>query len=263
MEKTAGPPSPLPPTGVTVNNILAAVASLSAMVSRLMGPTITEQIILDAERHIKLFLSAFNTFDKEMRTERSIPTWITSHNFICLTNLPSVMREFGPLQNLWEGGGQGEKALHLIKPSWNGYRKNWQLHIMNGMLQNMAIGRIKAMRSSEEQLNYHDNDSDDEAEQDLDEASKQISGNCYLYSNLTELHNAFNNQCPISILLLQNDTFISLLRTGMQCELTPTRRAGTLLGLGYHLWHISDGDNEGMVNTNDIMGYSLLLPKLT
>jgi hypothetical protein len=52
------------------------------------------------------------------------------------------------LQNFWEGGGQGEKVLQLIKPRWNGYRKKWPLHMMNHMLQSISLKRLHAMRNS-------------------------------------------------------------------------------------------------------------------
>ncbi len=35
-----------------------------------------------------------------------------------------MLQKFGPIRNLWEGGGQGEKVIGLLKPLWNGYRIN-------------------------------------------------------------------------------------------------------------------------------------------
>ena len=45
------------------------VSALNAMVCRLMSPTLTEELIQDGGRHIKIFLSCFERFDKEMRKE--------------------------------------------------------------------------------------------------------------------------------------------------------------------------------------------------
>jgi hypothetical protein len=69
------------------------------------------------------------------------PTWITSYNFICLTNIPQIMLQFGPVWNLWEGGDQGEKIIRVMKPLWFMYRKNWEVNLMTNVLNMMAIDR--------------------------------------------------------------------------------------------------------------------------
>ena len=63
-------------------------------------------------RKIIVFLSCYDKFDVNMRgTDRSAdcPGWVTSYNFSCLINLPGTVAEFGPLCNLWEGGGSRRK----------------------------------------------------------------------------------------------------------------------------------------------------------
>jgi len=60
----------------------------------------------------KIFLTYFECFDKTMREENATPTWITSYNFVCLLNLPTMLATFGPLRNYWEGGGMGEKSFN-------------------------------------------------------------------------------------------------------------------------------------------------------
>jgi hypothetical protein len=234
---------------------------LLAMVSRVMSPTVTKEIISDIERHIKLFLSAFDTFDKQLRKSRSTPTWITSHNFICLMNLPMVLREFGPLCNLWEGGGQGEKVLRLLKPNWNGYRLNWQLHIMNKMLQNMAITRIKSKLHPKEEalLEGYDSDGENESFSDL---QKKMCGSCYIYSNISEVVLAFYNHRPISALRLLTGNFVCMLQNGKQCTLTPNKFIKTLIGLSYFDWNISDNESILIQHHKDIQNYCLLLPKI-
>jgi hypothetical protein len=59
-----------------------------------------------------------------------------------LLNLPDVLRKYGSLRNLWEGGGQGEQVLSIVKPTWGGYRKNWMVTMLDRMLRQMAIKRI-------------------------------------------------------------------------------------------------------------------------
>ena len=83
-----------------------------------------------------------------MRSEKNKPMWLTFYNFICLTNLPALLWEFGPLHNLWEGGGMGKKFLWLVKPKWHGYQKNWNINLMDNILQKMAMQRIEQMQAS-------------------------------------------------------------------------------------------------------------------
>jgi hypothetical protein len=70
------------------------------------------------------------------------PTWITSYNFICLTNIPKIMQQFGPVRNLWEGGDQGEKNIRVVKPLWIEYHNYWGVNLMTNALDIMAIDRV-------------------------------------------------------------------------------------------------------------------------
>jgi hypothetical protein len=79
------------------------------MITRLMKTDISSEEIQQAQRHMKHFLNCFETFYNGIRDTKDKPTRISSSNFICLINLPRVLEEYGPLRNLWEGGGQGEK----------------------------------------------------------------------------------------------------------------------------------------------------------
>jgi len=88
-----------------------------------MDSSMSLEAIRNTERHIKIFLNYFEHFDKGMRKKDEVPTWISSYNFICLTNIPETMHKFGPIRNYWEGGGMGEKIIQLIKPLWNAIRK--------------------------------------------------------------------------------------------------------------------------------------------
>ena len=115
-----GTPPVLTPRGGPVTNVQLMICSLKAMVCWLMSSSVTQLHIKDIERHIHIFLNCFEVFDKELKATEERPTWITSYNFLCLLNLPDMLRKFGPLQNVWEGGGQGEKVLNIAKPYLNG-----------------------------------------------------------------------------------------------------------------------------------------------
>jgi hypothetical protein len=99
---------------------------LKAMVSWIMASSVTHDSIADIDMHIKIFLQCFHQNDiamKKTNTEAK-PKWITSYNFISLTNIPLILQQYGPVWNLWEGGGPRENIIQLIKPTWFGFWKN-------------------------------------------------------------------------------------------------------------------------------------------
>ena len=135
---------PMGPLGGPITDMLFAVRMLWIMTTHLLARTVNADHINNTERTIKLFLSAYARFDKNLRVQsaKSKPGWLTSSNFVCLLNLPRVMHEFGPLPNLWEGGGQGERVLSIIKPTMTGYKRNWQINVVEKILNKMALNRI-------------------------------------------------------------------------------------------------------------------------
>ena len=93
--------------------------------------------------------------DSKLRAEESVPMWITSYNFISLMNLPEAMTHFGPLKNLWEGGGQGEKMIQQVKPIMRGLRKSWQRQVMTKLMCNMALNRLMSCQMQVKDVNLH------------------------------------------------------------------------------------------------------------
>ncbi len=76
-----------------------------------MTQNVTKESINDVDMHIKIFLQCFHRFDITMQQKdvKTKPKWLTSYNFISLTNIPNILEQFGPVRNLWEGGGLGGK----------------------------------------------------------------------------------------------------------------------------------------------------------
>jgi hypothetical protein len=125
--------------GGSVTDVMSVIHSLSFMVCMVMSPTASDEVISDVEHSIKIFLTSFEKFDAGLQNKKEKPMWVTSYNFPCLLNLPETMRVFGPLPNLWEGGGQGEKVLQLVKPLWNGFRSRWHVNLLDRVLNDMAL----------------------------------------------------------------------------------------------------------------------------
>jgi len=166
---------------------------LQAMVCRIMS---LQPDLYDCELHIKYFLSYFETFDRAMRRSNESPSWITSYNYICLTNIPQILKNFGPVRNLWEGGGQGEKIVGLLRPLWNGYRLNWHKNIMDNILKQMSISHIKCNNNENE-----DGDSNKDAETSISTYSY------YRYGTIATIQSKYTSGKPLSVVLLSSNTF--------------------------------------------------------
>jgi hypothetical protein len=176
-----------------------------------------------------------------MRRESDTPTWITSYNFICLLNVPNMLATFGPLRNFWEGGGMGEKFIQQIKPLWNGFRKNWQLNLLDNVLQKMAINRIE--KHSQQNVNK----------------GKQF----HKYKDKEDVTDNFNNRKPMSMIQLDNGKFFfSVMKNNTFVPVMCTTYFRTICGWHYHYWHIADNDDHE-VNIFTIQRCCLLLPLMS
>jgi hypothetical protein len=76
------------------------------------------------------------------KKKKEKPKWFMSYSFICLTNLPDLIRRYGPLRLYWEGGGLGEKVLQQLKLLWLGFRKNWQESTLKDIYQQGELTMI-------------------------------------------------------------------------------------------------------------------------
>jgi len=284
MEQEDGPPSPLGQSGGSVDCVIQVLESLHAMVCRVMCRTCSDRHVADVDRHIKLFLSRFDEFDRNMKSDQDkTPQWLSSYNFICLTNLPAVLATFGPIRNLWEGGGQGEKMLQTIKPRWFGYRKNWQQNIIDNILKKQALRRICKKHSIDvenEPFLDDESDSDDDEGQENEERNdnEQIAQNTsdtqrnyVVYKAARVAVNQLSNRRPVSILQLSNGHFGMAVGSGgyLRLRFTGDDVEQTEGMCRYFVWRVSEeavrDNHEYMLydlDDADIVNYCMLLPKL-
>ena len=236
-----GPPPVLPLQGGPVVGVQEMLFSLHHLICHVMHRSSELSHIFRVERAIKNFLTYFEHFDKAMRRESDTPTWITSYNFICLLNVPNMLATFGPLRNFWEGGGMGEKFIQQIKPLWNGFRKNWQLNLLDNVLQKMAINRIE--KHSQQNVNK----------------GKQF----HKYKDKEDVTDNFNNRKPMSMIQLDNGKFFfSVMKNNTFVPVMCTTYFRTICGWHYHYWHIADNDDHE-VNIFTIQRCCLLLPLMS
>ena len=279
-------PSPTE-VGGNVDNVVNVIRAMHAMISRLMRRTVNDEKIRDCERHIHLFLSYFSKFDSDLRGEQK-RTWVRSYNFMSLLNLPDILKKYGPLRNLWEGGGQGERVLSVVKPSWCGYRKNWMPNMLDRMLRQMAVERIKSkQRSGNLKIddtssgivdNEHDFPDDDENDttDNIDdvllggtEESAARGRNYVSYHSIENVRRDHERRLPLSVLRLKTGEFVCVIKKTTIVQILPATQ-GDITGedehdfdSNYFCWTLSDGSLRILSNINaEISNFCILLPKL-
>jgi hypothetical protein len=226
----------------------AVIVSLNAMVARTMVLEVTDEVVLDLDRHIKIFLSCVDRFDEGMRASsltRKKPLWIQSSNFIALLNLPKAMQRFGPPRELWEGGPRGEGILRELKPLIRGLRGNWAKNALTRFYQNRAFDDILP------QLNYLPDDNecmlDEESEDEFDEDIRLVKTGgstryrpFRYYADKETALQAIDKSMPLSILQLLDGQFGFVTKEKSLSPLS-VRISGNL----YVVLHILDGATTG------------------
>jgi hypothetical protein len=89
------------------------VSSTCLMIHMIMNLDSSEKEIQRLEAIIRMFLIHFNIVDST--EEKKIPSWISQYNMLCLLNLPTIIRTYGSIRNVWEGGMEGEAYLKNVK----------------------------------------------------------------------------------------------------------------------------------------------------
>jgi len=97
MGQDWGPPPIIGPRGGALTNVERTVIYLVAMLGRAMVKAVVPSSHLNLDSHIKVFMSMLHKLDKCMLLRMadestSKPCWAEKYNFLCLLNLPGVMR---------------------------------------------------------------------------------------------------------------------------------------------------------------------------
>ncbi len=127
--------------------IMKLVCALHSMTAAIMAPGVSEKHVEHTDRLIKIFLSIYSRIEQMIRSAEGSDSstkqkadWVRHYNFTSLLNLPDIMREFGPLRNLWEGGECGEKFIRRSKDAIsNGLRGNWEVVTARKILVDQSI----------------------------------------------------------------------------------------------------------------------------
>jgi hypothetical protein len=139
---------PFPPvvamTAGPVETVMATVASLDEMISLVMVREIpNEEYYSTLDRKIRIFLTHFADMEERLPLKKRLPTWLSCYNFLSLLNLPDVIRDYGPIRNIWEGAAQGEGILRFVKPNVsNGMRRAWENATMKTLMRKKSMGEV-------------------------------------------------------------------------------------------------------------------------
>jgi hypothetical protein len=124
-----------------VETVMLTVASLDEMISLIMVELIPgEEYYSILERKIRVFLTHFAEMEEKLPLKTKLPTWLSCYNFLSLLNLPDVIRNYGPIRNIWEGAAQGEGVLRFVKPNVsNGMRRAWENATMKALMRKKSM----------------------------------------------------------------------------------------------------------------------------
>ena len=143
-------------------------SALSGMLSRLMARTVTPRHIDETQLWIEEFLSCVHELDLLLGwAEKNQPMWFARANFLGLLNLPDMMRSYGPIRELWEGGAKGEGFIGEIKSHIYGVRdtKYWLRNMLQKIVKARSLKLILSQldtKQSEAGGNVKINDDDGE-----------------------------------------------------------------------------------------------------
>ena len=134
-------PSILPTTELDKSHILSMINCLNEMVGMMLS-TRTRECDLDfLEIVIRKFLISYDLVDSRM-IQKSLPSWMTQYNFLCLLNVPKIMQKYGCMRNIWEGAVEGEGFLRKYKRELrNGLKPKWEIWTVKNLLQRVVFDR--------------------------------------------------------------------------------------------------------------------------
>jgi hypothetical protein len=127
-----------------VETVLATVSSLDELISLIMVQSIPgEEYYSILERKIRIFLTHFADMEDKLPSKKKLPSWLSCYNFLSLLNLPDVIRNYGPIRNIWEGAAQGEGVLRFVKPNVsNGMRRAWENATMKALMRKKSMSEV-------------------------------------------------------------------------------------------------------------------------
>ena len=119
----------------TKKDIMDLIYATCVLIKKIMCNTTTLEDINHVEALIRMYLINYDKMDKILN-EGPVPSWIKKFNMLCLLNVPDILRKYGSIRNLWEGGKDGESYVQTVKGHLKaGLVNEWQTWVITNLLK--------------------------------------------------------------------------------------------------------------------------------
>ena len=234
--------------------------TLHVVLECVFSPVVTEETIWRTHHAVRAFLTAYDKLDSSISGGDNFP--FSCCNFASLIDLPDMMRKFGPLRNLWEGGPKGEGYFRIAKPQMkSGFNcVTWHYNLLTKSLNDKELDQsLPREREESFPLNH---------KRGL--WSRRL--NFHKYKNGIDFVNGRKNSHPTSVVLVtQQDNTVKIFPVSGEYELVSeiVKLEGDPIQekFGLHYYQFNDHYNPNdCQNWEEIchkaleIGYGLLLP---
>jgi len=246
-------PEVLPPRGGSTEDVMMLTNAMGVAIGTIMQRSVTSETIIQTRYYIKRFLSSYHEVDKKLIKDGEKPGWLSSYNFMCLLNIPDLMKYYGPISNLWEGGYDGEKYSQQLKQRLKGgLKENWHRNLLKNVLANDAMKRIELPLQAPEK---HQND-------------RNAKEKCYKnYNNIDNFIHDYEKRTALSVVVLNDGQWGAMVSSQNEIKKIQFEAYNGCVN-GMHYWtitNISNNESEELVTIHeeDIIHNCILLPQLT
>ena len=251
------------------------VGSMLSMIASIMRKEVFEESVDQIEREIKIYLSYFdivqdkrnNQFKKKSSTKTK-PSWMTKYNYLSLLNIPTSIKLYGPMINLWEGSNQGEGYLRFAKPKLNNiHSKNWQQNAHLEILTEMSFEEV-----IEDHVNHNLVTGRCSKMQNLTNSRMEREKKMYVkYKSVNEILSLYRRNRPMSAVKCCDDKFYAVVQNAQKklhavliqlCQM----KSISCLSMNYHVTNLDLSLTDfDLLPFEDkmITNYILLLPELS
>jgi hypothetical protein len=171
---------------IDISDVRNMIKGMCRLIGKAMSMHDEEKNIIELEAIIRYYLIYYDKIDREIN-KSNVPAWIKQYNLLCILNIPDVMRNYGTMRNVWEGGVDGESYLKRVKMQLRGgLVQEWQSWVINNLLK-------------DEVYNQWDNNTI---------AKKTIRKECKVYNNKLICYNTLKKGEPLSALDINGKIYL-------------------------------------------------------
>ena len=204
-----------------MQNVVQCLTLLSCILSMIMSSSVNDELINQLDRHIRLFLSAVDVLSDAVDDTKEKPVWISSYTYMCLMNVPDMMRRYGVIRHYWEGKYFGEGILRDVKPLISHLYVNWEVNATKRLYQNMGMKCV--LNSLQDLKNTH---------------KCKTSCNHVTYGSYASAITYFKSMMPISILVSDNFECLVHIKGRSCCKIHRIQHYCTKFELAYARWKL-------------------------